>query len=214
MRPIPLTIVMVVLAASLPGCKIVKTDTTVAASAAGSDASENSHIDQVLADTFDAKLLPMIAQNAMSVTDLRSAVTVDLDGTGKAHGNRGAGAGAAWNFAIKGEGTVVSANLTSRARKAEVDTDGDGVADVTLQLGPVINGTALRDVAAFYDFGQFRDQIEFAKLARSINDKASAALTIPEGDLVGRKLSFLGAVTLKKATDPFVITAIKVEVAP
>ncbi len=35
---------------------------------------------------------------------------------------------------------MVEANLTSHARKAMVDTDGDGKADLTLQLGPVIKG--------------------------------------------------------------------------
>ncbi|MBI1169992.1 DUF2291 family protein [bacterium] len=209
-----LALASILMAVTLTGCKIVKTQTQPATASAGSDASEAGHVDQVLADTYDAKLLPLIAQNALTVADLRRAVTADLDATGKAHGNRGAGAGAAWNFAVKGQGTVIAANLESRARKADLDTDGDGAADVTLQLGPVINGTALRDLAPFYDFGQFRDQIEFAKLARAINDKASAALTLPEGDLVGRKLNFLGAVTLKKPTDPFVVTAVTVGVAP
>ena len=41
-----------------------------------------------------------------------------LEAAGAAHGNEGSGEGAARNFAVKGEGKVVEANLTSRARKA------------------------------------------------------------------------------------------------
>ncbi|MFN5995702.1 MAG: DUF2291 family protein [Paracoccaceae bacterium] len=62
----------------------------------------------------------------------------------------------------------MEANLTSRDWKAMVDVNGDGATDLTLQLGPVIKGTSLRDVAPFYRFGDFRDQIEFAKLARAL----------------------------------------------
>ena len=133
---------------------------------------------------------------------------------GTAHGNRGAGEGAPWNFAVSGQGTVISANLTSRARKAGVDTTGDGTADVTLLLGPVIAGTSLRDVAPFYKFGDFRDQIEFAQLARALNDKLSPTLTLPSGDITGKHLTFTGVVPLKSATDAFVVTAVSIKVDP
>jgi predicted lipoprotein len=42
----------------------------------------------------------------------------------------------------------------------------------SLPTGPVITGTALRSVAPFHDFGDFRDQIEFALLVG--NDKTQA----------------------------------------
>ena len=79
--------------------------------------------------------------------------------------------------------------------------DGDGSADVTLQLGPVIRGTALRDAMPFIVFTDFRDQIEFAKLARAMNDRASAGLEKPEGDVVGEEVSFTGVFTLRAAGD-------------
>ncbi len=66
---------------------------------------------------------------------------------------------------MAGTGKIVVANLDTRARTVGLDTDGDGAADVTVQLGPVIKGSALRDVAPFYNFDDFRDQIEFAKLS-------------------------------------------------
>ena len=215
MRWTTLTILLVGLGLGMPGCRIVKTDpkTEDAANAATQD-SETARVDQVLAETLDSQLLPLIAQNAVALADLKAAALADMDAAGKAHGNRGAGAGVPWNFPVKGEGVILSANLESRARKAEIDTDGDGKADLTLQLGPVIAGTALRDVAPFYDFGQFRDQIEFAQLARAINDKVSATITLPQGDLTGRRVVFTGVLPLLKPTDPIVVTAVQVKVAP
>lgn len=202
-----------VAALALPGCKIVKTVAEGEAVAVAGEAGDDARIAALLGRTFDAELLPLIAK-ALPVADLRTALAGGLEAAGAAHGNKGSGEGAAWNFAVKGQGTVVEANLTSRARKAMLDTDGDGKTDLTLQLGPVIKGTSLRDVAPFYRFGDFRDQIEFAKLARALNDRATAALVVPEGDLTGKTVSFAGTVDLKSATDPWLVTAVSLSVAP
>jgi predicted lipoprotein len=201
-------------ALALPGCKIVKTvaEGEGAAAVAG-EAGDDARTADLLDKTYDAELLPLIAKG-LPVADLRAALAGGLEAAGAAHGNKGSGEGAAWNFAVKGEGKVVEANLTSRARKAMVDTDGDGAADVTLQLGPVIKGSSLRDVAPFYRFGDFRDQIEFAKLARALNDRASGALVVPEGDLVGKTVSFAGTADLKAAGDAWLVTVVTFAVTP
>lgn len=215
MRRTLLLPLMIGVAFALPSCKVVKTPIATTTNAADKSAAAGADpIAKLASDTFEAKLLPLIAEKALGVADLRTATAAGLDAAGAAYGNRGAGVGAAWNFAVKGEGVIVTANLTSRARKAELDTNGDGVADMTLQLGPVINGTSLRDVAPFYDFGSFRDQIEFAQLARALNDLDSATLTLPEGDLTGKTLSFQGVVPLKSATDAWSVTASSVKVLP
>lgn len=202
-------------ALALPGCKIVKNAPEGEGTAVipEGEAGDDARIAALLDRTYEAELLPLVAKG-LPVADLRIALAGGLEAAGTAHGNKGSGEGAAWNFAVKGEGMVVEANLTSRARKAMVDVDGDGAADLTLQLGPVIKGTSLRDVAPFYRFGDFRDQIEFAKLARALNDRASAALVVPEGDLVGKTVSFSGTVDLKAATDPWLVTVVTFAVAP
>lgn len=214
MKPVPFALCLMA-ALALPGCKIVKTaDETETAVADAGEAGDDARIAALLDKTYEAELLPLIAAKALPVADLRGALAGGLEAAGAAHGNKGSGEGAAWNFAVKGEGKVVEANLTSRARKAMLDTDGDGAADLTLQLGPVIKGTSLRDVAPFYRFGDFRDQIEFAKLARALNDRASAGLQVPEGDLAGKTLSFSGTVDLKTDKDPWLVTAVTLSVAP
>jgi predicted lipoprotein len=214
MKPV-FAVLSLVAVLGLPGCKIVKTVAEgESATAVAGEAGDDARIAALLDKTYEAELLPLIAAKALPVADLRSALAGGLDVAGAAHGNKGSGEGAAWNFAVKGEGVVVEANLTSRARKAMLDTDGDGAADLTLQLGPVVKGSSLRDVAPFYRFGDFRDQIEFAKLARALNDRASAALVVPEGELAGKTVSFSGTVDLKAATDPWLVTAVTLSVAP
>ena len=212
----PVFIVLGLIAAlALPGCRIIRNAPEGEGTAVipEGEAGDDARIAALLDKTYEAELLPLIAK-ALPVADLRTALAGGLDAAGAAHGNRGSGEGAAWNFAVKGEGRVVEANLTSRARKAMVDVDGDGAADLTLQLGPVIKGSSLRDVAPFYRFGDFRDQIEFAKLARALNDRASAALVVPDGDIVGKTVSFSGTLDLKAATEPWLVTAVTLSVAP
>ena len=116
--------------------------------------------------------------------------------------------------AERGPARLSPPSSDTRARTIDVDTDGDGTGDVTVQLGPVIRGSALRDVAPFYDYDDFRDQIEFAKLSRAINDAIAGMIVVPEGDLVGKTVSFLGVVPLKATDEDFVVTPISVEVTP
>ncbi len=206
------TIALACLAAiGLSACKIIRNpEPGVATAIAGGEAGDDLRIAALLDATLQSQLLPLIRDNATEVAALRTAVATGLDAAGATFGNRGAGEGAAWNFAVKGKGQVVEANLKSRARTAGLDTDGDGKTDLTLQLGPVIKGTSLRDVAPIYDFNDFRDQIEFAKLGRAINDRVFATLNLPGDDLIGQTLGFSGALTLKSADDVWLVTVIEV----
>ena len=134
----------------------------------------------------------------------------------QAHGYRPKSEGAPWNFPVRATGTVVAAKTDTRAATADIDIDGDGKADATVQLGPVIRGTTLRDVQPFIDFTAYRDQIAFAELARALNDQAykTALEAVPRDALVGKKVTLVGAFTMKAAGDPILITPVSFEVAP
>lgn len=199
-----------VILAALPGCKIVKT----AAPGETAADSDEAKIASVVADTYDARLVPLIARDGADAATVLTGIAEGLDAAGAAHGHRAGGEGGSWVFAVKGAGTVTGGDRKSRAAKLEVDVTGDGKADLVLQLGPVVKGTALRDVAPFYDFTAFRDQIQFAMLGRALNDRATGALKLPEGDLVGRRVAFAGAFAVRAKGDPVLVTPVSVEVAP
>jgi len=210
MHRILLTIGLFAVMGSVSGCKIVKNktaeETTISAGQEGDNARNEIRLDE----TFEALLLPHIESTAILVNELRVLIATDLDKAGKAHANRGSGQGAAWNFSVKGEGKVVASKLDTRARTIGVDTDFDGQQDLTVQLGPVIRGTALRDVAPFYNFDDFRVQIEFAKLSRSLNDRIETMIAVPEDVLIGKTTRFRGVVPLKSATEDFVVTPVEI----
>ncbi|WP_417242880.1 DUF2291 family protein [Celeribacter sp.] len=186
----------------LAGCKVVKNPDPDSASTVAAEMTDEARM-AVYADTIWAeRVTPTIAEYSIPFSEFKEQLAADgLDAVGNAHGLRPEGEANPWNFAVTGEGVVVEANTQSRAAKLMVDTDADGASDLTLQLGPVIRGTALRDAMPFIVFTNFRDQIEFAKLARALNDLANSNLSWPEGDLVGRSVSFEGVFTLRNKGD-------------
>ncbi|WP_298325345.1 DUF2291 family protein [Asticcacaulis sp.] len=200
---------------TLSGCKIVRTGSaaTDGAIPAG-EAGDGPRINALLDRTYDQELLPLIKAKAVEAGDLRSAIAAGLDAAGAAYGYRAISDGVAWNFAVKGDGVVVADNPQARARRLSIDINGDGAADLSVQLGPVVTGTALRDIAPFYRFGDFRDQIEFARLGRALNDRALSGLARPADSLVGAKLSFTGVAAISTARDELLVLPVTLEVVP
>lgn len=66
----------------------------------------------------------------------------------------------------------------------------------------------------FIVFTDYRDQIEFAKLARALNDQAHQAITLPEGDLIGKHIRFEGATTLRSAGDAVLVVPTALDLLP
>ena len=192
-------------ALSISGCKLVKTESA--------DEAAADPIATLVSETFEAELVPALSEKAVDLSLLRDAVKAGLDGAGAQYGLRVGGAGGGWNFAVKGKGKVLVENRASKAAVAEIDLDGDGTADAILQLGPVVTGSALRDVTPLYDFSAFRDQIEYARLGRALNDLAVSTLPA-NGQLEGKTVEFLGATVLRSAGEKPLVTPVSVEVAP
>ncbi|TNJ39948.1 DUF2291 family protein [Phaeobacter sp. B1627] len=192
-------------------CKVVKTPDPEAASAVAQ--TDEARMAVYAADIWDAKVLPMAKESAVPLQELKAEIAANgLDAVGNAYGLRPEGEANPWNFVSSGEGVIIEANTQSRAAKLAVDIDGNGAADLVVQLGPVVRGTALRDAMPFIIFSDFRDQIEFAKLARALNDLASQSVTLPEGDLVGRRVEFEGVYTLRNAGDAIELVPTKLQV--
>lgn len=214
MKKTALLSVAFLVAAGISGCKFVRSSDYQRAMTQSEDGG-GDRIATLIDESFDAKLVPLLKSQAVEASALIAGVKAGLDDNGpKLHGLHMGGSGGSWNFAVTGKGKVLEMNRQSKAGIATLDLDGDGKADLTLQIGPVVKGTALRDIAPFYDFSQFRDQIQFAKLARGINDYALTHIPALQGDLTGKTVTFLGAVALRSASEPLLVVPAQVEVAP
>lgn len=207
-------IIALALALALSGCKLVKNEDPDA-----QRASESGSVDKITAfseDIWEAKAVPHFDDAATPLSELAPTLAADLDAAGAAHGYRKESEGSPWNFATTFSGVVTAANTESRAATADIDIDGDGTPDATLQLGPVIRGTTLRDALPFVVFTDFRDQIEFAQLGRALNDRAyrTTLEALPRDNLVGASVDGLGAFTMRGRGDKILITPIRLNVEP
>ena len=174
---------------ALAGCKIVETPKAGAADAKQSDADQMAAKADAI---WTPRVLPYIQKHANDFNTVEAALKATPELAEKKYGIRPDSVGGSWNFVVQGKGTIVAADRDSLAGSLSIDTSGDGKADLKVQLGPIVTGTALRDVLTFLPFADFRDQIEYAKFGSALNRRALQDVSLPKGDLVGDRVSFSG----------------------
>jgi predicted lipoprotein len=142
------------------------------------------------ADNYQSKVVPAIERSATSLPELYAALTADKEAAGRRYGHR-QGTGP-YTFPVNGDGVAgtVNGNLL-----AVTGTGLPETTTVSIQIGPAINGTALRDAAGFITFGQFLNQVEYADAATALNNEMRAALLngLNPAALTGKKITFTGA---------------------
>ncbi|MDR1519088.1 MAG: DUF2291 domain-containing protein [Planctomycetota bacterium] len=162
------------------------------------------------ADQFDAegyvesiwenRVLPHVKDRAVDILELGEAIQKDGRAAGEKYGYRAVAEHNPYNYAVKGRIKVLAANVKSRNGRIEADAyPYDGAADVIVQIGPIFKGTSLRDLLDFVSFDDFKNQVEFAKLANQLNLRVRDSVTVPLGLAVdggvGREFHLVGAVT-------------------
>ncbi|MGY5801072.1 DUF2291 family protein [Rhizobium sp. LEGMi12c] len=189
-------LVALVLAAALPGCKIIKTPTPEekAAEAAKSAFDPATKVDAI----WQSQVLPAIDKRAGDIKTVLQAIAANPDEAGAKYGNPRKQASSPWTYAVKLNGKIVAADTASRAGTLDVDVDGDGKADAKVQIGPAIRGTAIRDALDFLDFNEFRNQIEWAQFGKAFNEKANSSFlaALPRDGLIGKTVTVTGAFPL------------------
>ena len=201
----------------LSGCKIVPDDQR--AKTTGSSANQTAegfnaagYVDSVWA----SQLTPHFDSKANDLATVIAAVKADLDKAGHDYGHRAASEGSPWSFAVKSTGKVVSVNTESRAGTLIVEIASDaGPQQITLQIGPVVKGTAIRDSLPFFSFANVTNQIEFAQVGRAFNERALKEVEKPLAELKtpGTAVEFKGAISLTSAPETFVVTPVSLKAA-
>jgi len=96
---------------------------------------------------------------------------------------------------VKGEGRVISIDTRSKAGLAMVDVPPfDGKPDVSIQIGPVLRGTSLRDATGLVRFSDFVNQLQFADVGNELNDRVlrTVLAPVPLTTLTGKTIAFAG----------------------
>lgn len=169
--------------------------------------------EQQVAAMWDSKVLPYLEKKAGDFITVRDAVKANADKAGATYGYKEQQSSSPWTVVVRIGGKIIAANTVSRAGTRDVDADGDGNADVRVQIGPVMRGTALRDCLDFVSFNQFTNQIDFAQFGKAFNLHVDKTLTskLPRDQLVGKDVKMLGAYPLAGGSDLPLVTPAKIE---
>jgi predicted lipoprotein len=159
-------------------------------------------------ENFETLIVPFILENAYDLAELDAAIIADPEAAGAKYGNRD-GANAAYSVATKF--TAIGGELKGDLLVLEIE----GVTTkVYLQVGPALNGTALRDVTGQVRFGYFENQLAYQDIGTKLNDKVREGVlsTIDKTTLSGKTINVVGAFSLFNPNQ-FAIVPISIEVA-
>jgi predicted lipoprotein len=163
---------------------------------------------------WDSKIVPAFLEKAIDAKELLLAIQDNPEQAGAKYGRREATN--PYNYLIKGTGQVTTVNTESRAGTLTVAlANGGGGQNVTIQIGPVILGTAIRDATGIVSFNQFTNQIDYAGVSKEMNARAlHDALTGKDlASFNGKQIRFVGAITYDpRAAGIIRITPIRLEV--
>ncbi|KGT94836.1 lipoprotein [Erwinia typographi] len=125
-----------------------------------------------VASTWQQKIVPQVLNDAKPLGEVMKdlAAAKDIDSACKQFGYRSQEENPCV-FSVRVDGTVSAVNTASRSGKMTVkDVSGQ---DVVVQIGPIIRGTALRDVYKGASYQDFNDQVLFGDYGKAINSLAS-----------------------------------------
>ncbi len=172
--------------------------------------------DKMVASMWATKVIPYFEQKAGPFVAVRDLAAKAPDEAGAKYGYRAKADGTPWTLMVKIDGTIVAADTESRAATVGVDASGQGKPDATVQIGPAMRGTAIRDALDFVSFNDFTNQIDFARFGKSFNVyvNRNTLEKLPREDLIGRKITLTGAFALDATGAPPLLTPVEITIGP
>jgi predicted lipoprotein len=173
------------------------------------EAAEKFDAVAFVAGIFDSKVVPAIQEKAVDLSAILNQFQVDEKGIAKkdelvpiARQNGLITVGEAQVYMVKGQGVVTEVDTESRVKTMTIQLEGyDGPIKVQLYTGPRIpsDETAVRDAAGFLNFGDFRSQTEYGKVASELNKLIVKQVLggVDLANLVGKTISFTGAIGIR-----------------
>jgi len=168
-----------------------------------------------VAAIWESQVLPEAENKSTDLGTLLEALRANPDAAKEQYGHREGQR--PYNFLVKGEAKVLSVDTASRAGTIKIDLlPGDGQPDATLQVGPVIRGTSIRDSLPFIQFNMFVNQLEYASVSNAMNERVAEDVigNLDLASLQGKTIDFRGAFTLEERgnVNDVLITPVKITV--
>jgi predicted lipoprotein len=183
---VPLTVALLIVAGvGLATTKYVSAEENAAAATEGSF-DPVSYADE----RFDSEIVPQIEEDAV---DLATLLTDLAGGADEGDFGHAPGTGSSYSFPVTFTGTAGALNGSILPVTVEGVPAGT---TVQLQVGPAINGTALRDVTGTVSFNDFTNQLEFQEVATEFNSRVRDGVLAEVGPISeGQTVTVTGAFT-------------------
>jgi predicted lipoprotein len=171
---------------------------------------------EYVAAMWDKRILPVYEKEALDYATVLAALRGDRKAAAERYGLKRETGEPFYVFKVRGTARVLEYDDSSRNGLIRVDLEpADGKVDATLQVGPVVRGTAIRDSLEFVRFTDVGNQLQFADLANQLNARMQRdsvePLDLP--NIAGKRISFLGAFRLDETQEirDIVVTPVKID---
>lgn len=187
-----------------------------AANASGSNQKfvpGNFEPSQLVEEVWEEKVIPWVNENRIALSELQKAIASDEQSAKQEYGFQSGGE--TYNFLISGDATVTAVDTSTPVGVVQVMLPDVDDQDVQLLVGPLVIGTALRDTLPFLSLNHFTNQMQYADVAKALNDRAleNSFGDIDLSNLVGKKLYFTGAFSMPPS-GPYKVIPTDIEVLP
>jgi predicted lipoprotein len=193
-------VTVVVLVAAILTTKVVSVnDAETAASGTRFDPVEYAD------ERFESEIVPQIEEEAVPLATLLE----ELDGgADEADFGHAPGAGSSFSFPVTF--TAVAGAPNGSLLPVSVEGVSADVA-VQVQIGPALNGAALRDVTGTVSFNQFTNQLEFQEVATEFNNRVRDGVLadLDPAQLEGTTVEVVGAYT---RVNPALVSVVPVSI--
>jgi predicted lipoprotein len=179
-------VALVVVIAAITSTKVLSIGEAAEASQAGAFEPAD-----YAASHFDKDIVPAITDNAVDLPTLLGDLAGGADEADYGHS---AGTSSAYSFPVTFTGVAGTPNGSILPVTVEGIPEGTVV---QLQIGPAINGTAIRDATGTVDFNDFTNQLEFQQVATEFNTlvKEQVLADVDPATIAGQTLTVTGAFT-------------------
>jgi len=200
---------------ALASCRIFPTaEVKAIGEAAARNGAPAFDPDKMVAEIWTPKVKPYFEKKAGDFIAVRDLAATSPDEAGARYGYRAKSEDTPWTLIVRLNGVIVAANTESRAATIAIDATGQGKTDATVQIGPAMRGTAIRDALDFVSFNDFSNQIDFARFGKAFNQHVNKTLleTLPRENLVGRKVTVIAAFPFAPGGEAPLLTPVEITI--
>ena len=195
---------------SLTGCvKVVQTghEAEVTGNVAFNAADNVSSI-------WTAKAIPALEKKAVDLPQFLTESNGDLKSLAEKYGKYSMGNKGELSYVVKGQGKVTEVNQEKKAGFMKVQLDGyTGPVIISLQIGTVYKGSAVRDSLDFIKYEDYKNQVDWAKVSQSIHDIINKDVVGKQDmkTMQGKTVKFIGCFSVDKPQE-ILITPVELSV--